>query len=250
MKRLWIAALLAVGFHAIVLKVDFIKPAFNRRAESLTKPVLITLASPPPVASPIEPVVRTDPPVFQNPDSPSQPKAVAHPKPQTKFKPEAKPSPTAHPLKKPVLEPMPKVAQEIIETIGNNSTPHDMPVDVSRITKAETQTDTSPATDAHDAHQPAPEPEIREAYPLYQSNPPPSYPQQARKRGFQGTVILKVLIGTDGNVSDIDIQETSGHSILDQAARETVGGWIFKPGYRGNEPVEMWIRVPIRFELK
>lgn len=250
MKRLWIAALLAVGFHAIVLTMDFIKPAFNRRTESLTKPVVITLASPPPVASPIEPVVPPDPPVFQNPDRSSQPEAVVHPKPRPTFKPKAKPSPTTQPLKKPVLEPMPKVAQKSIETIGKDSEPHDMPPDASRITTTETQTDTPPASVAHDADQPAPEPEIRDAYPLYQSNPPPSYPQQARKRGFQGTVILKVLIGTDGNVSDIDIQETSGHSILDQAARETVGGWRFKPGYRGNEPVEMWIRVPIRFELK
>ena len=91
---------------------------------------------------------------------------------------------------------------------------------------------------------------IHEAIPLYDRNPPPRYPQQARKRGFQGTVILKVLVGKDGRVADIRLQESSGHSILDNIALETVRGWAFTPGRRGEDPVEMWIRVPMLFELK
>ena len=70
------------------------------------------------------------------------------------------------------------------------------------------------------------------------------------KRGFQGTVILKVLVDKDGRVADIRLQESSGHSILDNIALETVRGWAFTPGRRGEDPVEMWIRVPMLFELK
>ncbi len=91
---------------------------------------------------------------------------------------------------------------------------------------------------------------VREATPLYDRNPPPRYPQQARKRGFQGRVILNVLVGKDGRVADIGLQESSGHSILDNVALETVRGWAFTPGRRGEDPVEMWIRVPMLFELK
>ena len=35
---------------------------------------------------------------------------------------------------------------------------------------------------------------IYEAEPLYKMNPEPPYPKMARKRGYQGTVILSVLV--------------------------------------------------------
>jgi len=43
-------------------------------------------------------------------------------------------------------------------------------------------------------------PVVIEAVPLYKVNPPPEYPRLARKRGYQGTVVLDVLVDQNGKV--------------------------------------------------
>ncbi|MFC1867894.1 TonB family protein [Thermodesulfobacteriota bacterium] len=78
----------------------------------------------------------------------------------------------------------------------------------------------------------------------------PKYPRAARRRGYEGTVVLKALIDTGGGVKDLNILESSGHGILDRAAEDSVRKWLFEPWMKGNEPVEMWGKVIVRFELK
>jgi protein TonB len=72
----------------------------------------------------------------------------------------------------------------------------------------------------------------------------------ARRRGYEGIVVLEVLVNTEGKVADHRILQSCGHSVLDRAAMKSVSKWLFKPGMRGQEKVEMWVKVPIRFELK
>ena len=91
---------------------------------------------------------------------------------------------------------------------------------------------------------------VREAAPLYKVNLPPKYPVIARKRGYQGTVVLEVLVDQNGMVGDLRLFASSGHSILDRSAMASVKGWLFEPGMKGNKKLDMWVRVPIRFELK
>jgi len=91
---------------------------------------------------------------------------------------------------------------------------------------------------------------IREAIPIYRENPLPKYPKIARRRGYQGTVVLEVLVNEEGRVGEMRIFRSSGHSVLDQAAMSSVKHWVFEPGRRGNKKVEMWVKVPIRFQLR
>jgi protein TonB len=91
---------------------------------------------------------------------------------------------------------------------------------------------------------------VREAAPLYKVNPPPKYPLIARKRGYQGTVVLEVLVDRNGRVGDLRLFTSSGHPILDRSAMASVKGWLFEPGMKGDKKIDMWVRVPIRFELK
>ncbi len=91
---------------------------------------------------------------------------------------------------------------------------------------------------------------VKLARPLYRENPPPRYPLQARKRHYQGTVVLDVLVDTRGEAQDVRIVESSGYSILDRAAREAVEGWRFEPGRRNDRPEDTWVKLPVRFELK
>ena len=44
------------------------------------------------------------------------------------------------------------------------------------------------------------------------------YPEQARKLGLEGTVMLHVELLSDGRVDDVRIVSSSGHAILDNAA--------------------------------
>jgi len=91
---------------------------------------------------------------------------------------------------------------------------------------------------------------LQKAYPRYQLNEPPVYPNLARKRGQQGTVVLQVLVNGQGRVDDLRLNASSGHSMLDRAAVAAVKKWIFEPGRQGNKTVPMWVRVPVTFELK
>ena len=92
--------------------------------------------------------------------------------------------------------------------------------------------------------------QVREARPAYKDNPRPQYPKRARRRGHEGTVVLEVLVDGNGRVKDLRIITSSGHSVLDKAAMKSVNGWLFEPGMVGDEKVEMWVRVPVRFELR
>ena len=93
-------------------------------------------------------------------------------------------------------------------------------------------------------------PIIVEAKPMYRVNPPPRYPAMARKRGYTGTVVLEVLVSRNGNVADLRVLSSSGHSILDTAALSSVKNWLFEPAVKGEEKVDMWVKVPIRFEFE
>ena len=57
-------------------------------------------------------------------------------------------------------------------------------------------------------------------------------------------------MNAEGKVADCRIIRSCGHSILDKAAMKSIGNWLFEPGMRGEKKVEMWVKVPIRFELK
>lgn len=84
----------------------------------------------------------------------------------------------------------------------------------------------------------------------YLRNPAPAYPMAARRAGEQGTVMLRVLVTTEGLPARVDLQKSSGSAHLDRAAIETVKGWRFKPARRGNEAVEGWVDVPVVFNLR
>jgi protein TonB len=91
---------------------------------------------------------------------------------------------------------------------------------------------------------------ITVATPDYRENSPPAYPLLARRRNYEGTVLLDVLVRQDGTVGAIRLTRSSGHRSLDQSAMAGVRKWTFHPGKRGGEAVEMWVKVPIRFRLK
>jgi protein TonB len=88
------------------------------------------------------------------------------------------------------------------------------------------------------------------ARPRYKDNPPPHYPEVARRRGYEGKTLLKVKVLKNGKAGKIEVEESSGFKVLDTAALRSVRGWTFVPGSINGKRTEQWIRVPIRFVLK
>ena len=61
--------------------------------------------------------------------------------------------------------------------------------------------------------------------------------------------MLKVHVLLDGRVGDVVVQQSAGHPDLDQAAIDAVRRWRFEPARRGNDPVAMWVLLPVQFQI-
>jgi protein TonB len=76
-----------------------------------------------------------------------------------------------------------------------------------------------------------------------------AYPRAAIRRHAQGTVLLHVLVDTDGRAQQIELSRSSGHRELDDAAREAVRRARFRPVLENGVAVPAWGLVPIEFRL-
>jgi len=92
------------------------------------------------------------------------------------------------------------------------------------------------------------QPDIR-ATPDYLKNPEPPYPLTARRRHQEGLVLLVVKVNAQGRADTVAVKNSSGFAVLDDAARQAVRGWEFKPARIGAFAVESEIEVPVRFKL-
>jgi protein TonB len=88
------------------------------------------------------------------------------------------------------------------------------------------------------------------AIPHYAENAPPGYPSRARRDGMEGTVILSVEVLPDGTAGNLKVKQSSGHSLLDDAAVEAVKAWRFQPATRQSRPVTSRVEIPVRFFLR
>jgi protein TonB len=88
------------------------------------------------------------------------------------------------------------------------------------------------------------------AIPRQEGNPKPPYPEVARRRGYEGTVRLKVEVLASGKVGRIWVNESSDYEVLDRSALKTVKDWSFIPAQYGGIPVKSTVIVPVTFQLK
>jgi protein TonB len=70
------------------------------------------------------------------------------------------------------------------------------------------------------------------------------------RKHLEGEVLLRVRVGTDGLPLAVEIARSSGHRVLDDAARRTVlAQWRFRPAMRDGLAVQAVGLVPIVFRL-
>jgi len=85
--------------------------------------------------------------------------------------------------------------------------------------------------------------------PDYLRSPQPRYPAQARQNGWEGTTILRVEVLADGVTGRIEVVQSSGYRILDEAAIAAVREARFQPARLEGVAIVSWVEVPITFRL-
>jgi TonB family protein len=78
---------------------------------------------------------------------------------------------------------------------------------------------------------------------------PPNYSPEARMAKLEGSVLLSVVIGADGQPTDIQVVRPLGLG-LDESAMENVRAWQFKPGSRSGSPVAVRVNEEVFFRPK
>ncbi|AKN92879.1 energy transducer TonB [Xanthomonas oryzae pv. oryzicola] len=149
-------------------------------------------------------------------------------------------TPKTHPPTKtlPVPVPVPVQAAVITQEPVVDSAVFAVPATVSDVAAESAPTTTTPSGP------------IEAGQLQYLSSPAPPYPAAALRAGQQGTVMLRVLVGTDGRPAEVSVQTSSGHRALDLAARSQVlRSWRFQPAMQNGQAVQAYGLVPVSFSL-
>ncbi|MGA9535126.1 MAG: energy transducer TonB [Desulfobacterales bacterium] len=266
MKRLIPAAIIAVGIHSLLMSigVDWMNLTGFKKPSTGSVSIMLESIQPQTIKPKSEPLppkkfpqkvekngVETAPKA-----KPPLPPIVQKKRIRVIKKPEKKPpivksAPAkqdrpAEPKKPapPDQTPPPSPESAPHETSIGNDAPLQPPQEETETTAFDTAA-TGPAS-----NQPALPSVLEAAQPEYSKNPPISYPKRARRRGYEGTVLLEVLVNRNGKVADLRILASSGYSILDRSAVNSVKTWSFIPAKKGDDTVDMWVKVPVRFKLE
>jgi periplasmic protein TonB len=81
-------------------------------------------------------------------------------------------------------------------------------------------------------------------------NAKPEYPYTARKRGYEGRVVLHVQVSPRGNPVAVNVMHSTGYKSLDKAATSTVLRWQFEAARRAGVRVPGTVVTPIVFRLE
>lgn len=218
LNRTVVVTIFVVAFHVVALWL--LQTGLLRRAVELVVPAQV-------IAEFIEPPRPKDepPPPPPPPPEPHPTKQIVAPAPQPIAIADPTPAPNA-PVG--VIEPpapLPPVAAPVAPAPPAPAAPPPAPPAPPRVEL--------PSSDAD-----------------YLQNPKPPYPPMSKRLNEQGTVIMRVLIGTDGLPQQAEIRKSSGFSRLDESAATTVMKWRYVPGKRAGVPEAMWFNVPINFVLE
>jgi len=263
-KRLIWAAIVAIGIHAYLVSMDFDWMNLADLKNPSTGSVTITLESIQPQK--IKPKNEPLPPK-QFPRKVEKNVVETAPKTEPPLPPIVQKKPVRA-IKKPEKKP-PIVKSATVKQVRPAELKEPVLSDQTQPPSPESVPDESPqgndapvpspqeGTTAFDkaatgpvSNRPALPSVVEAAQPEYSQNPPISYPRRARRKGYEGTVLLEVLVNRNGKVADLRILASSGYAILDRSAVNSVKSWSFKPAKKGNDTVDMWVQVPVRFKLE
>jgi protein TonB len=217
-QRRFVVALI-VGLHLLAVW-GLLQVQAVREATTQAVPILVSL-----LAAPTPPV---PPPPTASPAPKPQPRARLQPAPQP-----------------PVLATPASPTPETITVPPPQQAPEPVPAPPQPTTAIAT---TAPA--APPAPPPAPKLLPDDAVQYLQA-PQLLYPPLSLRRRETGLVVVRAYVGTEGGAPrTVQVERSSGHARLDQAALSAVQQARFRPYAEKGQPVEGWALIPIRFELE
>lgn len=78
----------------------------------------------------------------------------------------------------------------------------------------------------------------------------PAYPERARRAGAEGVVGVRIALAADGSVRQVELTQSSGSRLLDEAALAAARASTFAPASRNRAPVDSEAVASYRFELR
>lgn len=176
-----------------------------------------------------------DPPILTTyPVPPDQPPPPPDPKPQPK---------TEAPTELVYTPPHPLVPVLPTDTFPTTETPQPPPTEPSVGTAPDPGPVLTPVVVA--------KPVMVDAFidPRYQSLLQPPYPPEEQRAGNSGRVVLRVLVGADGRVKQVEKVSAASDAFFAAAQRQALGKWRFKPATKDGVPIEQWKTMSLRFVL-
>ncbi len=167
------------------------------------------------------------------------------------------PAPVNQPVNQPVQQPLLQPAAQPVAVAHEAPAPVVQPAAPAGSASAPAQeVRSAPVAAAAPAPAPAPAAAPIARGPVtvsgveYMNAPKVDYPISARRAGIEGKVMLRLLIDEKGLPQRADIQQSSGHARLDEAARAAALRALFKPHVEDGHPMPVYALVPISFSLK
>jgi protein TonB len=77
----------------------------------------------------------------------------------------------------------------------------------------------------------------------------PPYPASEIRAGNEGRVVVRVLIGTDGRVKQVERVSATNDAFFAAAERQALTKWRFRPATKDGVPIEQWKQMSLRFQL-
>ncbi len=78
----------------------------------------------------------------------------------------------------------------------------------------------------------------------------PAYPPAERRLEREGSVTVRVLIGTDGRVKQVERQAATSDDFFATTQRAALAQWRFRPATRNGVPIERWKTIHVTFQLE
>lgn len=86
--------------------------------------------------------------------------------------------------------------------------------------------------------------------PRYARDFQPDYPSSELRAQRDGVVVVRIRIGTDGRVKEVQQISATSPAFFEATRRQALAKWRFKPATRGDVPQESWKQITARFLIE
>ena len=77
----------------------------------------------------------------------------------------------------------------------------------------------------------------------------PDYPANERRLGNEGRVVVRVLVGTDGRIKQVEKISAASDAFFEATRRRALEKWRLTPGTKDGVPIEAWRTMSVSFVM-